>query len=85
MDKIFAPSEEVVKLLLIIDQENVTLEEIAKIIEKDKNLCIRFLRLANSPVFGFSRRITKIIPSELELAPELLLKWVSLKMFLKLQ
>lgn len=60
MDKIFIPSEEVIKLLSMMDNENATLEEIVKIVEKDRNLCIRLLRLANSPVFGFSGRVTSI-------------------------
>jgi HD-like signal output (HDOD) protein len=60
LNKIFIPSEEVIKLLSTINIEETTFEEIARLVEKDKNLCIRILKIANSPVFGFSGRITSI-------------------------
>uniref|UniRef100_A0A7C4P171 HDOD domain-containing protein n=1 Tax=Thermodesulfobacterium geofontis TaxID=1295609 RepID=A0A7C4P171_9BACT len=60
LNKIFIPSGEVIKLLSTINIEETTFEEIARLVEKDKNLCIRILRIANSPVFGFSGRITSI-------------------------
>uniref|UniRef100_A0A7V4N3B9 HDOD domain-containing protein n=1 Tax=Thermodesulfobacterium geofontis TaxID=1295609 RepID=A0A7V4N3B9_9BACT len=60
LNKIFIPSKEVIRLLSTINIEEKTFEEIARLVEKDKNLCIRILRIANSPVFGFSGRITSI-------------------------
>jgi putative nucleotidyltransferase with HDIG domain len=60
LNKIFIPSEEIIKLLSTINIEETTFEEIARLVEKDKNLCIRILKIANSPVFGFSGRITSI-------------------------
>ncbi len=60
LNKIFTPSEEIIRLLSTINIEETTFEEIARLVEKDRNICIRLLRIANSPVFGFSGRITSV-------------------------
>lgn len=48
------------KILVMIDQPNVTAGQLGSIIEQDQALTARLLRIANSPYYGFPRQISTI-------------------------
>lgn len=48
------------QILRSIDDPNVNSARIAELIEKDQSLTARVLRVANSPFYGFARRISTI-------------------------
>ncbi|MCS7278951.1 MAG: HDOD domain-containing protein [Thermodesulfobacteriaceae bacterium] len=48
------------KIEFLIEDEKTGISEIAKLIEKDPSLTTKFLKLANSPFYGFPKRITSV-------------------------
>ncbi len=48
------------QVLSAVDNENLSASALASIIEKDQALTMRVLTVANSPFYGFSRRISTI-------------------------
>ena len=60
VEKFFIFSRETLELLSIIDEEDVSVKKIAEIIERDKSFCLKLLRFANSPVFGFPKKVSSI-------------------------
>ncbi len=48
------------KLNELIQREDVPLQKIAEFIEKDQALTLKLLRLANSPLYGFYKKITTV-------------------------
>jgi HD-like signal output (HDOD) protein len=48
------------EVLNAVDNDNISTKAIASIIEKDQSLTAKVLRVANSPFYGFSRRIATI-------------------------
>ena len=48
------------EIISILDDENMTSKNLAALIEKDQMLVTRLLRVANSPFYGFSRKISTI-------------------------
>lgn len=48
------------KIEFLIENEKTGISEIANLIEKDPSLTTKFLKLANSPFYGFPRRITSV-------------------------
>ncbi|MEJ5227003.1 HDOD domain-containing protein [Thermodesulfovibrio sp.] len=50
----------VFKVLNIFKNEFTSIEEIEALISKDKGFTARFIRLANSPFYGFSRKIKSV-------------------------
>ncbi len=49
------------KINAICSDENGTTQQLAKVIEKDPMLVASLLRLANSPLYGFSREIKSVL------------------------
>jgi HD-like signal output (HDOD) protein len=47
-------------VLKAMEDPLVGAKDIAKIVDKDQSLAVRILRMANSPIYGFSRRISTI-------------------------
>jgi HD-like signal output (HDOD) protein len=50
----------ITQALSAVDNENLSASALASIIEKDQSLTMRVLTVANSPFYGFSRRIATI-------------------------
>ncbi|MFQ5653337.1 MAG: HDOD domain-containing protein, partial [Planctomycetota bacterium] len=50
----------VMKVLELVDRENVTAKEIASTIQQDPALAAKLLQAANSPFFGVTREIGSI-------------------------
>lgn len=50
----------ITQVLNAVDNENLSASALASIIEKDQALTMRVLTVANSPFYGFSRRISTI-------------------------
>ena len=48
------------QVLAAVDNENLSASALAKMIERDQTLTMRVLTVANSPFYGFSRRISTI-------------------------
>lgn len=48
------------QVLGAVDNENLSASSLASLIEKDQSLTIKVLAVANSPFYGFSRRISTI-------------------------
>ncbi|MDX9702281.1 MAG: HDOD domain-containing protein [Candidatus Auribacterota bacterium] len=48
------------KLLVLLEDENSSLEEIARLISVDQAFAVKVLRFANSAYFGFAREISSI-------------------------
>ncbi len=48
------------EIISMLDKENMTSKNLANLIEKDQMLVTRLLRVANSPYYGFSRKISTI-------------------------
>ena len=48
------------RLLEVLENPRLSLEDIAAVVSKDQMLAGQLLRTANSPFFGFSRRVTSI-------------------------
>lgn len=48
------------EIISMLDDENMTSKNLANLIEKDQMLVTRLLRVANSPFYGFSRKISTI-------------------------
>lgn len=53
-------SQIVLKVLNLFKNEFTSIEEIENLISKDKGFTARFIRIANSPFYGFSRQIKSI-------------------------
>ena len=53
-------SAKINEILAILDDDNSTIEGIAKLISTDQALSVKVLRLANSAYFGYSRQISTI-------------------------
>ena len=50
----------ITQVLNAVEDENLSALALASIIEQDQSLTMRVLTVANSPIYGFSRRISTI-------------------------
>lgn len=50
----------ITEILAAIDNPNMSANKLAKLIEKDQGLTARVLKVANSPFYGFSRKISTV-------------------------
>ncbi|MCG6535633.1 MAG: HDOD domain-containing protein, partial [Syntrophales bacterium LBB04] len=48
------------RLLEALENPRLSLEDVAAVVSKDQALAARLLKTANSPFFGFSRKVTSI-------------------------
>ncbi|MFQ3573816.1 MAG: HDOD domain-containing protein [Thermodesulfovibrionales bacterium] len=48
------------KLILLIEDPNISIDELAEFILRDTTLTARVIRAANSPIYGFTAKITRV-------------------------
>ncbi|MCX8026700.1 MAG: HDOD domain-containing protein [Thermodesulfovibrionales bacterium] len=48
------------KLIILIEDPNISVDELGEFILKDTSLTARVIRAANSPIYGFTAKITKV-------------------------
>ncbi len=53
-------SQVIIKLINLLKNEHTSIEEIEEYLAKDKGLTAKFLRIANSPYYGMSRKIKTV-------------------------
>ncbi len=60
LDSLPTPSFVVTKVLKLVSQPEVSASELTEVIEKDPNLTVRVMRLANSAYYGLPQKITTL-------------------------